>query len=180
MAYLRTYQALAGDPGLFKRLRKMRLPRAIRKFQPGRAAGGLARMGVGFVPGVGPVASALYGDPGLFGSIGRGLGRIAGRIGGSAVGKAAGRVLGGVVGGGAMGGIPGAVIGGVASAGAGALIGRAFGGGGSSGRRYRRINVANVKALNRAVRRVQGFSKLAKETIQLERQVRLKHRKGRR
>jgi len=40
--------------------------------------------------------------------------------------------------------------------------------------RNRRMNVANPRALRKAIRRVQGFEKLAKRTIQTTRRVRLK------
>jgi len=40
--------------------------------------------------------------------------------------------------------------------------------------RNRRMNVANPKALRKAIRRVQGFEKLAKRTIVTTRRVRLK------
>lgn len=40
--------------------------------------------------------------------------------------------------------------------------------------RNRRTNVANPRALRRAIRRVQGFEKLAKRTISVTRRVRLK------
>jgi hypothetical protein len=41
-------------------------------------------------------------------------------------------------------------------------------------RRYRRMHVTNVKALRRAMRRVQGFAKLAKSTISFTTHTRLK------
>ena len=40
--------------------------------------------------------------------------------------------------------------------------------------RNRRMNVANPRALRKAMRRVQGFEKLAKRTIQFTRRVRIK------
>ncbi len=40
--------------------------------------------------------------------------------------------------------------------------------------RNRRMNIANPRALRRAMRRVQGFEKLAKRTIQFTRRTRLK------
>jgi len=43
--------------------------------------------------------------------------------------------------------------------------------------RNRRMNVANPRALRRGMRRVQGFEKLAKRTIQFTRRVRMKKRK---
>lgn len=41
----------------------------------------------------------------------------------------------------------------------------------------RRMNVANVKALRRAMRRVQGFAKLASRTISFTRRVKMKKRR---
>ena len=43
--------------------------------------------------------------------------------------------------------------------------------------RNRRMNIANPRALRRAMRRVQGFEKLAKRTIQFTRRVKMKRRK---
>lgn len=40
--------------------------------------------------------------------------------------------------------------------------------------RNRRMNIANPKALRKAMRRVQGFEKLAKRTIQFTRRVKMK------
>jgi len=42
--------------------------------------------------------------------------------------------------------------------------------------RNRRMNVANPRALRKAMRRVQGFEKLAKRTIQFTRRVKMKKR----
>ncbi len=44
--------------------------------------------------------------------------------------------------------------------------------------RNRRMNIANPRALRRAMRRVQGFEKLAKRTIQFTRRVKMKTRKS--
>lgn len=45
-------------------------------------------------------------------------------------------------------------------------------------RRYRRVRVGNIKALRRAMRRVQGFAKLAHQTITFTHHTKLKkHRK---
>ena len=44
--------------------------------------------------------------------------------------------------------------------------------------RNRRMNVANPRALRRSMRRVQGFEKLAKRTIQFTRRVKMKKRKS--
>jgi len=43
--------------------------------------------------------------------------------------------------------------------------------------RNRRMNVANPRALRRSMRRVQGFEKLARRTIQFTRRVKMKKRK---
>jgi len=43
--------------------------------------------------------------------------------------------------------------------------------------RNRRMNIANPRALRRAMRRVQGFEKLAKRTIQFTRRTRMRKRK---
>lgn len=44
--------------------------------------------------------------------------------------------------------------------------------------RNRRMNVANPRALRKAMRRVQGFEKLARRTIQFTRRVKMKKRKS--
>ena len=44
--------------------------------------------------------------------------------------------------------------------------------------RNRRMNIANPRALRRAMRRVQGFEKLAKRTISFTRRVKMKRRKS--
>ncbi len=44
--------------------------------------------------------------------------------------------------------------------------------------RNRRMNIANPRALRRAMRRVQGFEKLAKRTITFTRRTRMKKRKS--
>lgn len=75
------------------------------------------------------------------------------------------------------GGAKGAALAGGAL-GAGALAGAAgeamFGGRG--GRRYRRQNVGNIKALRRAMRRVEGFAHLAHQTISFTKATRMKKR----
>jgi len=43
-------------------------------------------------------------------------------------------------------------------------------------RRGRRMNVANVKALRRSIRRVKGFAKIARQSLVLEKKVKLKKR----
>jgi len=49
----------------------------------------------------------------------------------------------------------------------------------STGRRYRRMNVGNVRALRRSMRRVQGFAKLARQTITFTSHVKMKKRRTR-
>jgi len=44
--------------------------------------------------------------------------------------------------------------------------------------RNRRMNIANPRALRRSMRRVQGFEKLAKRTIQFTRRVKMKKRRS--
>ena len=46
-------------------------------------------------------------------------------------------------------------------------------------RRYRRTNVANVRALRRAMRRVQGFAKLARSTVAFTQRVKMKRARRR-
>lgn len=48
---------------------------------------------------------------------------------------------------------------------------------GMAGRRYRRMNVGNIRALGRAMRRVKSFAKLAKRTIGFTKRVHMKRRK---
>ena len=127
-----------GDPGFFSFL------------------GGLAKKAVSFIPGVGPAVStalelipkggARVSKTGAMTAIKK-VGPIVTAIGKSKGGKLA-------LGAGALG--------------AAALIGRATrGAGGATGRRHRRMNVCNVRALRRSIRRTQGFAKLAMRTIHL-------------
>lgn len=174
------YQGAMGDPLSFRRpkwlRRAMTVPRGIRKFQPGRALGGLARspflgLGLRMVPGLGPAVSAaqmagLLGDPfwgGALGTIGRAIGGFFGSKAISSAAPAITRALPRIVQAGTRIGrspIGQATIGGAAAGAAGALIGGGFRGGGARGGRRRRLDVLNVHALNRAIRRVKGFQKL--------------------
>src|SRR6267142_5004837 len=122
------------------------------------------------------------GDPGFFGFIGKALKGIAGTIlcGGAgtktiiqspAVTGIVKRLPAGIRKVGPMIlpairkiGKGGAIAGAVGVA-AGALGERAYMGGGGGGRRYRRMNVTNVRALRRSIRRCAGFAKLAKRVI---------------
>ena len=74
---------------------------------------------------------------------------------------------------GALGKIGTAVAGGAA----GAVVGRILRGGDEERRHYRRMNVANVRALRRSMRRVQGFAKLARKTVSFTQRVKMKKRR---
>jgi hypothetical protein len=45
------------------------------------------------------------------------------------------------------------------------------------GRKHRRMNVLNARALRRSIRRVQGFSKFARKSFVFEKRVKMKKRK---
>jgi len=137
-----------GDPGFFSFL------------------GGLAKKAVGFIPGVGPIASAgldLVGGgkhvpAGAMSMIKAGASKVMKSPVGRMVAKHP--VL-------SAAGAAGAI--GAMGAGAGAVIGRrgmVRAGGRGTGRR-RRMNVCNPRALRRSIRRTQGFAKLAMRTIHL-------------
>jgi len=123
----------------------------------------------------------MRGDPfsigGLLSGIVKGAGKLVGRVapvalsafpGGGALVKVA-KVGGGLIGKvlKSKGARVAAGVGvGVAASAIGTRIGSPGGlfGGGEGGRRSKRMNPANVKALRRAVRRMEGFQKLAKST----------------
>jgi hypothetical protein len=127
-----------GDPGFFSFL------------------GGLAKKAVGFIPGVGPIASAALS------TIPSGGSKLARAVKSSPLAMKAGRaiikhpVL-------SAAGAAGAI--GMMGAGVGAAVGRR--GMVHAGRRHRRMNVCNPRALRRSIRRTQGFAKLAMRTIHL-------------
>jgi len=127
---------MVGDPGFFSFL------------------GGLAKKAVGFIPGVGPAASAALstigggGVKGAMRSVGAGALKVARRH----------PVL---TGAGAAG------LGGAVSGVAGAMTARAMKHHAGAMGRHRRMRVTNPKALRRAIRRTQGFAKLAMRTIHL-------------
>lgn len=116
--------------------------------------GGLAKKAVGFIPGVGPIAStALSTIP----------------SGGSKLAKMTALAKRGVT---TIAKHPGmtAAAGGAAAGVAGAVTARAMmhaTRGAAGGGRHRRMRVTNPKALRRAIRRTQGFAKLAMRTIHL-------------
>ena len=139
------YRGYRGDPGFFSFL------------------GGLAKKAVGFIPGVGPAISGAVGAitsraPAIA-RVGRATSQIVKR-GGAVV--AAHPVLSAAGAAGAVAGAGMAMRGSKAAAGMGAHGAHLVG-----GRRHRRMNVCNPKALRRAVRRTHGFAKLAMKTIHL-------------
>lgn len=135
------YAGSQGDPGFFSFL------------------GNIAKAAVGFIPGVGPIASkALSVIPRA------GVSQAIERVGGQAItltGRA-GRL---------MRAYPKTAIAGgtAAAAGAAYLMRRRAGGRGAPGmagmRRRRRMNVYNPKALRRAVRRATGFARMARRVL---------------
>ena len=137
------YRGYRGDPGFFSFL------------------GGLAKKAVGFIPGVGPIAKTAI--------------DVVGKVAGSRAGRATSAIVkrGGAIvsahpvlsAAGAAGAVAGA---GMATRGSKAAAGMgAHGAHLVGGRRHRRMNVCNPKALRRAVRRTHGFAKLAMKTIHL-------------
>jgi hypothetical protein len=134
--------------------------------------GGLVKRAVGFIPGIGPIASAAVG------AVGGGMIKRAGAAT-SGVVKAAGGVImrHPVVSGAAAAGIGGAALGAAGSR----LLG---GGGGLPPKGYHRckskhgckhgefvknrhMNPCNPRALRRAIRRAHSFTRLAMKTIHL-------------
>jgi len=133
------YRGYRGDPGFFSFL------------------GGLAKKAVGFIPGVGPVASGAIGAITKVASrapaiVKRGGAMVAAHPVLSAAGAA------GVAAGAGMA---------MHARGSKAAAGMGTHGVTISGRRRRHMNVCNPKALRRAVRRTHGFAKLAMKTIHL-------------
>ena len=152
MAYLRYYR-YRGDPGLFSGV--------------GKLLGKALPIVGGFIPGVGGILSKVGGI------IGAGA-RAAGKVEGAVAGRVAGPIV-------SLPGVIGAIgkaVGTGAAIGAGGLmVDKLLGGrGGGGGRRYKRMNVGNVKALRRSMRRVEGFAKLAKSTISFTTHTRMKKR----
>jgi len=128
-----------GDPGFFSFL------------------GGLAKKAVGLIPGVGPIASALIPSAGS---------KMVKMAPGMAL-KKIGPIVTGIA---KRPGVRAGALGlGAAAAGYGAA--RALSGGGraltATGKRRRRMNVCNPRALRRSIRRTHGFAKLAMRTIHL-------------
>jgi len=133
------YRGYRGDPGFFSFL------------------GGLAKKAVGFIPGVGPVASGAIGA----------ITKVASRA--PAIVKRGGAMIAAhpvLSAAGAAGVAAGAGLA-MHARGSSAAAGRAAAMGVMPGRRRRHMNVCNPKALRRAVRRTHGFAKLAMKTIHL-------------
>lgn len=164
----------AGDPGWLSSIWK-----GIKKIAPtliGGIIGGPVGMAVGAAGGgaVGPYRGA----PPM---------RIPGTVGGAltfpggtgiSLGYAPGQVVPGIKGGGIGGGPAGrypASLGPLGQCPTGYHLAKD-----GSGRmvRNRRMNIANPRALRRAMRRVQGFEKMAKRTIQFTRRVKMKKRQS--
>lgn len=138
-----------GDPGFFSFL------------------GGIAKKAIGLIPGVGPIAQGAID---MMGGGGGSMVKAAAKV------PALGRV-------GAMSEKIGPIVtalkkpsrltrlgAGTLAAGAAAAgygMGRHAGARTATGRRHRRMNVCNPRALRRAIRRTHGFSKLAMKTIHL-------------
>lgn len=240
MAFIREYMAQSGDPF------SLRVPRKLRKLKVGRALGRVAKIGLGFIPGLGPVASSLLGGlmakypqvpPDLWEGFARSYGLDMGDPGapaphpsrrkaatsgpkakaamkaekrgasatrahtkpaskghppqGSTTGR---RSIAGAIGAGTdalrelnafgvkAGDLEKIIGGGKAIFGPGSA-GGPQGTAGMFGHR-RRINPGNVKALNRSLRRVEGFEKLVKRVMghKLFKRVRgpIAHRSGHR
>jgi len=137
------YRGYRGDPGFFSFL------------------GGLAKKAVGFIPGVGPVASHVLG------AVTSRAPKIAAAT--SAIVKRGGAVVSAhpvLSAAGAAGVAAGAGLA-MHARGSSAAAGKAAAMGVMVGRRRRHMNVCNPKALRRAVRRTHGFAKLAMKTIHL-------------
>ena len=166
MPYYHPAVSAVGDPGLGKWLKKhAKIPRAIRKLQPGKMAPGLLSL----VPGPIGAASRMLGsscagDPG-FGDFFKGVGNVV-KSGAQAIfgGRAAeleqkaAAFLRTPAGAAAAAGAAG-----VAAGGAAAFLARR-GRVGATGR-HRRIDPTNVHALRRSIRRLDGFEKLARKVI---------------
>jgi hypothetical protein len=127
--------------------------------------GGLAKKAVGFIPGVGPIASAALGSIGakkapLMLPAAAGVASTAIQVaqrGGKAISGAIVKhpVLSAAAAAGTVGALGGVV---------GQRIAHHIAAG---GRRRRRMNVCNPRALRRSLRRTMGFAKLAMRTIHL-------------
>ena len=173
MGDYKTY-GYAGDPGFLSSLWK-----GVKK---------VAGFAAPFIPGVGGIIAGAVTGAATQPTPYRGLPTIPGTVGG-ALTFPGGTSVG-------LGYVPGAIVPGrgrlppYTAAGPGVLPGGGRGGQmipsgyhfakDGSGRlvRNRRMNVANPRALRKAMRRVQGFEKLARRTIVFTRRVKMKKRKS--
>jgi hypothetical protein len=128
--------------------------------------GGIAKKAIGFIPGVGPIASTVAGlIPSGARKVAAGALARAGTVG-AVAGRAIARhpVL-------SAAAAAGAVAGGASMVGHGrgvAMHPALHGARGMGGlRRRKRMNVCNPRALRRSIRRTHGFAKLAMKTIHL-------------
>jgi len=175
MAFIRSFSR--GDPGLgswLKKAAKIVMPVAsLAQSKMGRQIGGI-------LPGGGLIAKAntLFGSGGMF----QGKSR-------TDLMAAATGMMGGLNLGGSFKQIGGKILSGAAQGFAQGLSSRAQTGvevvdpvtgytyvDYTRKRRGRRMNVANVKALRRSIRRVKGFAKIARQSLVLEKKVRIKKR----
>jgi len=171
MGDYKTY-GYAGDPGWLSSIWK-----GIKKVAP-TILGGMIGGPIGAVVAGGAGGGGGGGTPGV-------PMRIPGTIGGAVtfpggtgiqMGWQPGQRIPGIKGGGTGGGPPGrmaASLGPMGQCPSGYHYAKD-----GSGRmvRNRRMNIANPRALRRAMRRVQGFEKMAKRTIQFTRRVKMKKR----
>lgn len=120
------------------------------------------------------------GDPFLAALAGGVIGKVAGRVGG-AIGRGISRITGSRIGRGAVEQLPGVGVGIAAEQvrnrlttsipQLGPIVGGPSAGGGQmemplfGKKKYRKMNVTNPKALKRALRRAEGFEKLARRTV---------------
>jgi hypothetical protein len=139
------YRGARGDPGI------------------GSFLGGLVKSAVGFIPGVGPILSKAAGMLGGKSTaiVARELPKLPASgmasVGSAIVKRGMGVVKKHPV-------LTGAGAAGLLGIGAGAL-GEHMLRGGASGRKRRRMNPCNARALRRAIRRAHSFEKLAKHII---------------
>lgn len=163
MAYLRYYR-YRGDPGFFSSLGKI-----VKK---------VAGVGVGFIPGIGGVASKVVG---LLGKKPMMTGTLAGGAIGGSMGGPVGAGIGGLLGGQIAG--LGTLEKYAKSKSGGGGFGDVQTGHSSTAPTYHRkrphMQVTNTRALRRAMRRVEGFAKIAKKTISFTHRVKMKSKRRR-
>lgn len=134
--------------------------------------GGIAKSAVGFIPGVGPVASQALSHI----NVGGGAGKVSAisSLGSKAVAAVKGHPIlsaagaaGAIGAGGALVGRETALMGAPGAGRKGFHMSKARKGHPSHMVRNRRMNVCNPRALRRSIRRAHGFAKLAMRTIHI-------------